>query len=363
MNRTSLLRHSMTPSRHVTFIVPGSIETRTGGYEYDRRVVAELRTRGWSVDIHEIDASFPHPTTVALAEAAHALARIADGGLVLIDGLAGGAMPDEVEREAGRLRIAALVHMPLAVNAGIDPETADRLDASERRALRAASLAIVTGRRTVDWVKSYGVAPDRVALVEPGTVRAPAARGSGSSETVQLLSVATVNAGKGHEDLVRALAMIPERNWRLTCAGSLSRATETVARVRHLLAVTGLDDHVALAGELEASPLEACYDAADVFVLATLYETYGMAVAEAIARGLPVIATTTGEIPGIVEDAGLLVEPGDLEALSAALSSVIRDSSVRERLRTHAMLRRERLRTWDRAGEEMSAALERMMHG
>jgi len=345
--------------RHVSFLVPGSLDARTGGYEYDRRIVAALRERGWIVDVRELDASFPYPLPAALLEAGRELAMVSDGGVVLIDGLAFGAMPDQVQREAGRLRLVALIHMPLDADVGLDATAAARLGAAERFALRFAALIVSTGTTTVRWIEAQKV-PCPVVLVEPGTDRAAPARGSGSVDTVQLLSVGTINPGKGHEMLIEALSTIPERNWRLTCAGSLSRSPDTAERVRRLLDKRQLADRVTMTGELSQEALSACYDSADVFVLATLRETYGMAVAEAIARGLPVISTATGEIPNIVGDGGIIVPPGDADALTAALSSVLDDSALRDRLRESAKLAGERLRTWDQAGDDMADALERV---
>ena len=360
----------MFPS--LTVIVPGSLDTRTGGYEYDRRMVAGLRARGWRIDVRELDASFPRPTMAALAQAGRALAAIPDHATVLIDGLALGAMPAEVEREASRLRIVALVHLPLAAEVGLDRETAAALEASERRALAAAAHVVVTGRQTVETLTAYGVGLDRMTLVEPGTNRAPLSRGS-TGAPLELLCVATLNAGKGHEILIGALASIRDRNWHLTCAGSLERDPATVERVRASVRHEGLEDRVSLAGELGADALEACYDRADVFVLATLHETYGMSVAEALAHGLPVVSTRTGAIPGLVSDgaavnavnnvtrlAGVIVPPADQQALADALSLVIGDAGVRQKLAGGARRVRERLPTWEDASGKMSAALGRI---
>jgi glycosyltransferase involved in cell wall biosynthesis len=349
----------------LVFIVPGSLYTRTGGYEYDRQMIGGLRARGWSVEVREVDASFPHPTSAALADAARALAAIRDGGTVLIDGLALGAMPAEVEREARRLRIAALIHLPLADEIGLSQEMAVRLEASERRALAAASLVIVTGRGTAAALTRYGVAPDLIAIVEPGTHRGPLARGSqgglGPSGPVQLLCVATLNPGKGHEILFRALAATGHRHWRLTCAGSLDRHPETVQRLRATLRTLGLEDCVQLAGDLDAATLARCYDDADLFVLATLHETYGMAVAEALGRGLPVVSTSTGAIPELVgPDAGLTVPAGDTTALAAALSRMLDDPHLRARFAEGARRVRDRLPTWDQAAGRAAEALERV---
>jgi len=347
----------------VTLIVPGSIETRTGGSIYDRRIASALRARGWTVDIEELDDSFPHPTSAALDEAARVLAAIPDGRVVLVDGLAFGAMPSEVEREASRLRLIAIVHLPLAAEVGLDSTTAARLDAGERRALAAASLVVVTGASTVASLERYGVTRDRIALVEPGTDRVPVARGSGEA-VVNLLCVATLNPGKGHEILIRALASVPRRDWRLTCVGSTRRHPPTVERVHAIVCAEKLEDRVAFVGELDEGGVAAAYDRADVFVLASLRETYGMAVAEALARGVPVVSTTTGAIQDLVGDeAGLLVPPGDEAALARALSRVIGDAQLRDRFAERARRVRNRLPTWDDAAEKMAAALERIDHG
>jgi glycosyltransferase involved in cell wall biosynthesis len=347
--------------RSVVVIVPGPIEARTGGYEYDRRMVVGLRARGWSVEVRELDGSFPHPTSAALDDAARVLAAIPTRTAVLIDGLAFGAMPAEVERETSRLRIAGLIHLQLAAEIGIGQDMAARLEASERRAIAAASLVIVTGKVTAAALASSGVASHLITVVEPGTDRAPLARGSHEGP-LHLLCVATVNPGKGHDILLRALAVAaPEGNWRLTCAGSLDRHPLTVQRVRARLRTDGLEARVSLVGDLDAATLAGCYDEADLFVLATLHETYGMAVAEALARGLPVVSSATGAIPDLVSDeAGLLVRPGDPGALTDALSQVLGDARLRARLAAGARRVRDRLPTWDVAVGKMAAALERM---
>jgi glycosyltransferase involved in cell wall biosynthesis len=347
----------------VIVLVPGRLETRTGGYEYDRRMIAGLRDRGWRVDVRELEPSFPHPTPAARHDAARQLATIPDGTYVMIDGLALGSLPAEVEHEASRLKVVALVHMPLADAIGLDRETAACLAASERRALAAAVLVVATGSSTIDRLSTYGIALDRIALVEPGTDRAPLARGSAGT-SLHLLSVAAITEGKGHEILVRALEAVPSRDWLLTCAGSLDRDPSTAERLRARIRAAGLDDRVSLAGELDGNALEICYHNADIFVLATLHETYCMAVAEALAHGLPIVSTRTGAIPELVGEgrngenpAGLLVPPGDVGAMTAALEKLFGDARVREELAEGARRVRDRLPTWNEAVDKMAAAL------
>jgi glycosyltransferase involved in cell wall biosynthesis len=355
----------MFRSRRLVLIVPGRLDAPTGGSVYDRRIAAALGGLGWHVDVREIDRSFPLPTAAARHEAAQVLASIPDGTAVLIDGLAFGAMADEAERESVRLRLIALVHLPLADAIGPDKPTTRALEDSERRALASAAQIIVTGRSTVTALERYGGRLDRITVVEPGTDRAPLARGAGDPALLHLVCVATLAPGKGHDVLLRTLTSISHSNWRLTCAGSPDRHPETAAWLRAKVATAGLDDRVHLAGELSPAEIADLYDRADLFVLPTLHETYGMAVAEAIARGLPVVSTTTGAIPDLVgPSAGLLVPPGDADALASALSAVLGDPLLRARLAAGAALMRGRLPTWDDAGRTMSEALDRVAgHG
>ena len=351
----------------LTVVIPGDLDARTGGYGYDRRIIDGLRQRGWRVDVQRLDDSFPLPTPAARAQASGVLAAIPSGSTVVVDGLAFGALPDEAEREAARLRIIALVHHPLAAETGLDPALAAALDVSERRALAASRSVVVTSRATADRLADYGVTADRITVVEPGTDRAPLARGSslksrvsGLSGEVALLCVATLTPRKGYDLLLQALAAVPHRHWTLTCAGSLDRDAATVARVRALLRAESLEDRVVLAGEMDEATLATYYDRADLFVLPTLYEGYGMAVAEALARGLPVVSTATGAIADLVgADAGIVVPPGDLAALTDALSRVLGDAELRARFAAGARRVRDRLPTWDDAAAAMAQALAR----
>jgi glycosyltransferase involved in cell wall biosynthesis len=342
--------------RPVVVVVPGSIDARTGGSIYDRRIVEGLRARGWSVDVREVDVG---------DASADIYAAIPDGTVVVADGLVFGARPALAERHASRLRFVALVHLPLAEEPGLRPDRAARLEESERRAVACTAMVVVTGPRTVETMIRYGMPRERVVLIMPGTDRGRLARGSAvdtgtavaSGSEIHLLTVATMNAGKGHAILVRALAALDPSGWRLTCVGSLDRDPAEVARVKELIRTLALGDRITLAGELDSAAVEAAYDDADVFVLPTLHETFGMAVAEAIARGLPVVSTPAGAIPEISGNGALLVPAGDVAALSAALAGVIADPPFRNRLAAGARAARERLPSWNAALDKMCAVL------
>jgi glycosyltransferase involved in cell wall biosynthesis len=344
----------------VVFVVPGRLDALTGGSIYDRRMVESLRARGWSIDVRELGEGFPHPSSDVLADAARVFASLADGVTVVVDGLALGAMPDLVAPHAARLRIVALVHLPLALEAGLDAGVAHALETSERRALQSAGAVVVTGRATIAELTRYGVRRDRIVLVEPGTDRATLAAG-GDGVTLRLVCVGTLSPGKGHEILIRALASIDGGRWTLTCAGNLERHPATVERVREQIHAARFEDRVSLVGELAGAELDACYARSDLFVLATLRETFGMAVAEALARGLPVVSTRTGAIPDLVgTDAGIVVPPGDERALADALSRAMGDGALRSTLAAGARHVRDGLATWDVAAATLAAVLERV---
>jgi glycosyltransferase involved in cell wall biosynthesis len=346
--------------RDLAVVVPGRLATRTGGYEYDRRMIAGLRALGRRVEVRELDGPFPNATSSALARAADVLAAIPDDTTVLFDGLAAGVLPAQLEAEASRLRIVVLVHMPLGADSRLDRESAAALSRGERRALSAAAGVVVTGSAVLSTIAEYGIASNCVAVVEPGTEPAPLAHGSGGALPLQLLCAATINAGKDHALLIEALAAVPHRDWHLTCAGSLDRDPRTVERVRAMLLRDGVASRVSLVGELDAAALATRYDRADLFVLASRHETYCMAVAEALGRGLPVVATRTGAIPELVGDAaGIVVPPGDRPALTSALARVLGDACLRDQLAAGARQVRQRLPSWDDASRKMAMALDR----
>jgi glycosyltransferase involved in cell wall biosynthesis len=316
-----------------------------------------LGRRGWVVDVEELDDSFPFPTKTALSHASEVIGRIRSGSIVLVDGLAFGAMPDILAEASGRLAFVVLLHLPLAATMGLPPAAAFRLAQSERRALSHATRVIVTGVAGLSLMKDFDLAHPDVMVVEPGTSSSPLSAGSGCADP-QLLAVATLNAGKGYEILLRALGSLPHRNWRLVCAGSLTRHPDAAEDVRALIAGLGLGAHVFLTGELCESALEEVYSRSDVFVLASLRDTYGRAVAEALAHGLPIVATTTGAIPTLVgNDAGLVVPPGDCVSLRAALSRMIDDRVFRASCAAGARRVRERLPNWDQAAQRLDAVL------
>jgi glycosyltransferase involved in cell wall biosynthesis len=345
----------------IAFLLPGDPATRTGGYAYDRAIVEGLRASGWRVDLPALPDAFPWPDARAEAAAEQAVQALPDGQVVVADGLAFGALPALARHHAGRLRWVALVHHPLALEEGLDAAQREHLARSERQALAVARRVVVTSPATARSLAGYGVPPARLRVVPPGTAApsgpATADRPS-TTARLQLLCVATLTPRKGHVRLIEALAALRDRPWSLHCVGSTARDPETVRVVRDLIAHHGLRDRVQLHGELSEAELQSFYRSSDAAVLATSHEGYGMALAEALAHGLPVVSTTAGAIPDLVPaSAGLLVPPDDAPALRQALARLLDDAVLRRQLAAGSREAGRSLPTWPAAVAAFAAVL------
>jgi glycosyltransferase involved in cell wall biosynthesis len=347
--------------KRFAFAVPGDLATPTGGYAYDRRMMTELGELGWRIDLLDLGEGFPWPDEATRATARTRLLAMPAGRCIVIDGLALGVLPETASQLAGRNPLLALVHHPLALEWGLSVTQADALRASERAALAAAQRIVVTSAATARLVASdYGVPAERITVARPGTD--PALMSQGSQDgVVRLLSVGAIVPRKGFDVLIAALATLTDLSWRLTIAGDRTRDRNAAAQLDADIARHALGDRIAALGAVSPQRLAALYAEADVFVLASHFEGYGMAYAEAVAHGLPVIGTKAGAIPDTVPpDAGLLVDPGDIGALAQALRRIIGDADLRRRLASAARAAAPQLPTWRHSAEIFARALERL---
>jgi glycosyltransferase involved in cell wall biosynthesis len=202
------------------------------------------------------------------------------------------------------------------------------------------------------------VAASRITVALPG-VDVPARQRAVSSGPPKLLAVGAVTPRKGYDVLVAALATLRDTEWSLTIVGARDRSPETVSSLKRQVEAAELSPRITLAGAITPDALAELYANADLFVLASHFEGYGMAYAEAIAHGLPVVGTTAGAIPDTVPaDAAILVPPGDVTALAAALRRLITRPAERERLAGGAVRAASGLPTWQDAAAIISNTLE-----
>lgn len=336
----------------VHVVVPEGIDDParpSGGNAYDRQVCRRLSSIGWSVYEHAVPGRWPRPDAASRGVLADVVQRIPDAAVVLLDGLVASAAPEVLVPQASRLRLVVLVHLPLGHRPADDGAADARM--REREVLSVAAAVVTTSawsRRRL--IELYALAADRVHVAEPGVDTAELVPGSASAGA--LLCVAAVTCEKGHDVLLDALATTTDLSWHCVCVGSLDRDPAFVEGLRRRALDGGLSDRVCFTGPQTGSELDRSYAAADLLVLASRAETYGMVITEALARGLPVVAT---EVGGLTEALGhgaagirpgLLVPPDDPAALGAALRAWLGDAELRGRLRRAARERRESLSGW-----------------
>jgi glycosyltransferase involved in cell wall biosynthesis len=346
----------------VDFIVPGSLDQLTGGYLFDRRIVDGLRARGRAVSVHELPGSFPDGDAVARRAAAAALAGLDAASVAVIDGLALPAFADCLPDAVGRLKLVGFVHHALALETGLSLERREALALLEARLLPRLNGVLCPSRTTARHLEEVGVAPERIVVTPPGTDRPTAPRRARQAGPLRLLSVGTVTPRKGHLMLIEALAELADRPWHLVIVGSLARDPETVAALERAIACRALGARVTLAGEWSPERLSAAYGEADIFVLPSYHEGYGMAFAEALVHGLPIVATTAGAIPETVPArAAMLVPPGDRAELGRALAMVLDNGRLRARLAEGAAGAGAALPDWPAATRRWIDSLDRLV--
>ena len=356
----------------LALLVPGALDQVTGGYLFDRQVVDGLRAAGREVTVVELAGRHPDADVPAREAAARALREMPDGRAAVIDGLALPAFVDCLAHEASRLRLIGFVHHPLALETGLSAADAQAYAALEAGLWPLLRGVICPSAHTARAVIAAGVAPARVAVAMPGTHHPVAAMtgawpsvrpgGQRATRPLRMLAVGTVTPRKGHRLLIEALAGLQDLDWQLVCVGSLERDAACAGTLREAIDANALAARVILCGEQSPQALARAYQEADLFVLPSYHEGYGMAFAEALAHGLPVVATLAGAIPDTVPpSAGLLVPPGDVVALRAALRRALGDAGVRADLAAGARRAAATLPDWPAAVHRWVGEFDRLI--
>jgi glycosyltransferase involved in cell wall biosynthesis len=354
----------VTAAASVHVIVPYGVDDPTrpsGGNAYDRHVCNGLAACGWSVREHVVPGTWPRPDGASYAALADVIGHIPDGAVVLLDGLIACMAPEVLVPAADRLRLVVLVHMPFGDR--MEDDVPDDAERREREVLSAAAGVVATSAWTrARLLALYGLPVDHVQVAEPGVASAGLADGTPGGGS--LICVAAVIPRKGQDVLVEALAQLTDLSWQCVFVGTTERDPTFVDRLRRRARVGGFEDRVSFAGPRTGADLDRTYAAADLLLLPSHGEAYGMVVTEALARGLPVIATDAGGLPEALGHGadgcsrpGLLVPPGDTSALVTALRSWLVDDRLREQLRRTALERRAGLAGWSDTISTVAGAL------
>lgn len=344
---------------HCVFAIPGDLATPTGGYLYARKVLPLLAER-LRIELCPLGAGFPLPSKADLARTAAALASADTPGTVFfIDGLAYGALPASMISSLNA-PVVALAHHPIGLEEGLSPSEKAHLLKTEAEALTLARHIVVPSHATMREVMDlFGVPAEKITIAEPGILRGKRATGTPSGEPLHIVSVGSLTPRKGYDVLISALNEVRDLPWRMTIAGSPDLSPPTVALVRHKIADYGLGGRVRLVGQLQENALSELYSSGDLFALASLYEGYGIAFAEAMTHGLPVIASGGGAVADTVPaSAGIVCRAQDVAAFADALRAFLSNASLRREKAEAAWRHGQTLPAWENTADIIANALK-----
>ncbi len=349
--------HSMT----IHFIIPGDIDTPTGGYRYDRAILDEWRKAGIAHELISLEGAFPFPTHSDVEECIAKVNTLSGARSIVVDGLAGGASAKLMEALSYQAPLTALIHHPLCLENGLSVAEAIRLKGEEQKGLAHTSQVITTSKATAKTVHDlFGYPQNRIRTVLPGVERGPISQPS-ADKPVRLICIGSVIERKGHRDLIAALRNLTELGWVLDCYGATEFDPSLYRELTSMVEAAELTTRIRFHGAVGAEELEAAYGNADVFVLASHYEGYGMAYAEAIVRGLPVLGTTAGAIPDTVPEAcGILIEPGNQKALEGALQTMIEEPETRKIFHEAAVKHEPDFPSWTTSARDFAEHMSRV---
>jgi glycosyltransferase involved in cell wall biosynthesis len=340
------------------FAIPGDLSSPAGGYLYARKIVPLLAER-LGMAVCPLPAGFPAPSEAEVDEAAAFFAAQAPDTALLVDGLAYGALPATVLR-AAKCAVVPLVHHPLGLEEDFSAAERVRLLKTEGEALALARHAVVPSEGTArELTRLYAVPAGAMTVAEPGVLRGKRAFGAPPGEPLHIVSAGTLTPRKGFGVLIDALNEVRDLSWRATIAGDADRSPETAALVRQKIAGLGLDDRVRLAGHLGEEAISSLYSSGDIFALASLYEGYGMVFAEAMAHGLPVVASGEGAVRETVPaGAGFACATGDARTFADALRALLLDAPLRRAKAEFAWAHGQTLPYWGDTADKIAEVLK-----
>jgi glycosyltransferase involved in cell wall biosynthesis len=329
----------------VAFVTVGDTSRLTGGYLYHARVFEGLRERGIEVETLAASGAAPAEQKAAAPRLGLRLdPRRFD--IIVVDALARIVCAPWLDGWRTSLPVVAMVHELPSIAAG------DAREQEFEEPLLHADRLIVVSDHGRSVLRSRGVPVERIRVVSPGFDRlslldADSKQSASDNSPVRALCVAQWIPRKGILDLVRAWTAHERPGAALEFIGETDADPAYATSVRAAIAGAS-DSSIHVRGPVDDATLGAAYAAADLFVLPSRYEGYGIVYAEALAHGLPIIACDVGPLPELIgEVAALLVSPDDVKALSEALDQLLGDSALRSRMSEAAYRRAEGLLSWE----------------
>ena len=350
----------------LVLVTMGDPDRLTGGYRYNRRVADRAALHDARVGfVAAAERRFPLQLAGGPRLLSRALASRPDA--LLVDSLVTAALAPPLAIRHPSVPSIGMLHQPPGGVDQVAPRSSRIQAILDRRFYRLASRLIVPSESLAAEVRAAGAPAERVRVVPPGTELPEPAVGVDFGPTARpaFLCVANWVPNKGLHLLLEAFGHLPGTAGSLHLVGDVEVDQAYARKLRARLGLADLLGRVVVHGRSSPEEVAAYYRSADVFVLPSLGETYGMVFAEALAAGLPCVGFRVGHLPDLVANSvtGLLVSSGDVPALTGALERLASDAALRRAMSTAARRVGAVLPSWDDTAAGVFAAVREVVPG
>lgn len=346
-------------------------EQKTGGWIYNRHLISWLDRHFGGVCEMTVPVCFPTPDAAVMREIAAMFDEIEPGAVMVMDHIYGCMLLPVLEGRPFRLVLVyhhSVVEergagvLPISPQGGRSKGARDTDQSSiEQSALRRADAVVVTSDESHAYIASrYGIAAEKIITAKPGNDPVPQSPAHDAGPW-HLLSVGAVIPRKRYEFLVEALSKLERSDWSLTIAGNTERYPDYVIDLQNLVDARALSDHVTLLGELPAPALAALWGRTHLYVASSFYEGYGMAISEAICRGVPVISTPSGAVASWAGEAAVLVDADDPAEMTARITAIMADPVAYTQARERTVGFAEALPSWEENMARVGEGVRRLV--
>ena len=331
-------------SMDVFFLLSGDINSLTGGHLYNRHMVEGLKQKGHRVKVLRLDESTILTHAIELKSSSY-FNTLPPGSCVLIDSLVLGNIPGALKKYSEKLTFIGLIHLPLTYNP-LPGKNRKHIATREVKAMMFTRHLVVTGRFTLRMLMEAGISHEKISLIEPGVENYPRKRYYADLPSV-LLCISNYSQIKDQLLLVRAINKLRYNKWTLHMYGNTNTEKPYVTRLKSIIANKKMNDRILLHDSIDRNNISEAFLASDLFVLPSRFETYGMVLTEALAHGLPVVTTNSGNIPDTVpQTMGVFTEPGNLDSLVSAITLLFTNSQHYQSLCMAASGYYRQAKTW-----------------
>ena len=343
---------------NIHFLIPEDINLLKGNYVYNKRIAEGLKAIGHQVIIQQLPDDFPFPSDTSLQQCRQIMGAIPQAEPVIIDNLVFGVIPDILKDFYLQKPIVALVHITLSADPNLTAYQREMVLSLEKKAQKYAKKFIVSSSYTANLLTAAGIEKNQINVIIPGVDNYPQKK-IYPGKPSKLLSIANFTRNKGYMTLMKALTALKNKDWELHCYGNLNFDKEYVDELQMIIRRNGLKEKVWLHGPVSGKELSDVYLNADLFIHASNFETYGMAVAEALAHGIPVITSTGGGICETVPvKMGQFFNPGDVYVLQTIIEELLENPQLYKTLYTEASTYHNQVHTWQKSLESFELTLK-----